>query len=75
MNRSTTLRRRIPDLLYTPEYTAALFRADRVFCADHFVGGRWDDAGARGSPMRSSHVSSARTDWAFDPIGRWTTPW
>jgi hypothetical protein len=24
-----------------------LFHADRVFCADHFVGGRWDDAGAR----------------------------
>jgi hypothetical protein len=38
---------RIPDLLYTPEYTAALFRADRVFCADHFVGGRWDEAGVR----------------------------
>jgi Domain of unknown function (DUF5753) len=38
---------RIPDLLYTPEYTRALFQADRVFCGDHFVGGRWDDAGAR----------------------------
>ena len=25
----------------------SLFRADRVFCADHFVGGRWDNAGAR----------------------------
>jgi hypothetical protein len=38
---------RIPDLLYTPEYTRALFRADRVFCAEHLVGTRWDDAGAR----------------------------
>lgn len=38
---------RLPDLLYTPEYTRALFGGDRVFCADHFVGGRWDDAGGR----------------------------
>lgn len=38
---------RIPDLLYTAKYTRALFQADRVFCAEHLVGTRWDDAGAR----------------------------
>jgi hypothetical protein len=53
---------RIPDLLYTPDYTRALFHADRVFCADHFVGGRWDDAGARriADEIQSRHQRQAR---------------
>lgn len=38
---------RMPDMLFTPEYARALLKADRVFCADHFVGGCWDAAGAR----------------------------
>jgi hypothetical protein len=38
---------RIPDLLYTPDYTRALLMSDRVFCAQHMVGGRLDNAGAR----------------------------
>lgn len=38
---------RVPDLLYTPDYTRALLLSDRVFCAQHLVGGRLDNAGTR----------------------------
>jgi hypothetical protein len=37
---------RIPDLLLTPNYTQALLKTDRVFCAQHMVSGRLNDKGA-----------------------------
>lgn len=53
---------RMPDILWTPEYTRGLLRADRVFCADHFVGGRWDEASARriGDEIESRRVRHQR---------------
>lgn len=38
---------RVPDVLHTPEYTRALYSADRVFRADHLIGTEFDHAGAR----------------------------
>jgi hypothetical protein len=53
---------RMPDILWTPEYTRALLHADRVFCAEHFVGGRWDAAGTRriGDEIESRQVRHKR---------------